>query len=62
MHHFGSASRVHVFGMNWNASVNDKARFDHLFALERRLVLNLTKRGIVAMHCTDPGRYRSPLA
>lgn len=60
MHHLGSASRVHVFGMNWNASVNDEARFDHPFALEKRLVLNLTKRGIVAMHCTDPGRYRSP--
>ena len=37
-----------------------QARFDHPFALDKRLVLNLTKRGIVAMHCTDPGRYRSP--
>ena len=23
-------------------------------------MLNITKRGIVAMHCTVPGRYRSP--
>ena len=50
LHHLGSVSRVHVFRMNWNASVNDKARFDHPFVLEKRLVLNLTKRGILHNH------------
>ena len=50
LHHLGSVSRVHVFRMNWNANVNDKARFDHPFALEKRLVLNLTERGILHNH------------
>ena len=38
------------FSHELNANVNDKARFDHPFALEKRLVLNLTKRGILHNH------------
>ena len=45
LHHLGSVSRVHVFGTNWNASVNDKARFVHPFVLEKRMVLNLPNIG-----------------
>ena len=41
--------------MNWTANVNDKARFDHPFALEKRLVLNLTKRPDRSPGCAVAG-------
>merc|ERR1712232_1436505 len=52
--HGAPGRRVHIFGMNWNHT-----EAIHPMFYEEAIVRNLTRKGIVRVHCATSGGYRT---